>query len=172
VSKPKTKRRKGRTACQFDTLLCNGRGLIHSTVLSNTCSNAYVPKTSTFLSPHGMRRYVLYGFFVGHAVNDIDEIWQVRMNCTSGPRLVNFGPTGPGLGRQNTEGCKNVCNAFLVHGLAERDEIGGFRALQANGKWTLLRRIWRTLAYFSAGKYCDSGYLAELLPERRKIWHC
>jgi len=26
------------------------------------------------------------------------------------------------MGRQNTEGCKN-CNAFLVHGLTERDEI-------------------------------------------------
>jgi len=35
--------------------------------------------------------------------------------------IVNFGPGGP-LRRQNTEGCKN-CNAFLVHRLAEHDEI-------------------------------------------------
>ena len=35
---------------------------------------------------------------------------------------VNFDPGGPG-GRQNTKGCKKICNVFLVHRLAERNDI-------------------------------------------------
>jgi len=37
---------------------------------------------------------------VGHAVNEINEIWQIDRRallscCTPGPRLVNFGPEFP-----------------------------------------------------------------------------
>jgi len=56
--------------------------------------------------------------FVGHAVNEIDEIWQIDSIiegacCASGTRLVS----------QNTEECKKNCNAFLVHYVTEREKI-------------------------------------------------
>jgi len=64
-------------------------------------------------------------FFVGHAGNKIDEVWQQiarergRRNgtkfcrllegdwCTQPPRPVTFSPEGP-LGSQNIEGCKKL----------------------------------------------------------------
>jgi len=36
--------------------------------------------------------------------------------------LVNFGP-GVFLVCKNTQGCKKFCNTFLVHGLADGNEI-------------------------------------------------
>jgi len=68
--------------------------------------------SSILLSPHGMRRHVVY---VGHAINEIDKIWQqvsrrpvvgtgrnlfcklIEGPCRmSEPRLVKFCPGGPG----------------------------------------------------------------------------
>jgi len=50
------------------------------------------------------------------------------------------------LGRQNTDGCKKISNAFLVHRFAERYEIW-----HNEGHWWVagLRGFWWTLVHFS-----------------------
>ena len=53
--------------------------------------------------------------FVGHAVKEIDEIWQVDRGSLAAyhdrPRLVNFDPGSP-RGTPNTEGCKIFVTLF------------------------------------------------------------
>ena len=80
------------------------------------------------------------GLSVDHTVSEVDELWQhlvdrlsegdniwqqlIEGPCyTSPPRLVNVGPREVPVERQNSEGCKKFCNAFLVHRLTERNEI-------------------------------------------------
>ena len=53
------------------------------------------------------------------------------------------------LGRQNTDGCKKISNAFLVHRFAERYEIW-----HNEGHWWVadLKLCWWTLVHFSGSK--------------------
>jgi len=77
--------------------------------------------------------------FLVHAVTEIDNIWQ---NGTKFDRLLiregllyirakidELWPKRSPLGPQNTEGVNIYCNAFVVHGLTERNEIWQFNGL-------------------------------------------
>jgi len=46
------------------------------------------------------------------------------------------------LGHQNTEGCKKICNAFLVHSLSQGDKMW---QRYGSGQLTLIPQIWWTL---------------------------
>jgi len=57
-------------------------------------------------------------------------------------RNGELSPKGVLLGRQNSEGCKNVtCNTFLVHRLADSDEFGMVRGL-ANVQVSVFGELW------------------------------
>jgi len=61
-------------------------------------------------------------FFVCHAVNEIDEIWQVdrgSLAVLQGQDWLTLTQEVP-WGAKRLKGVKN-CNAFLVHCLLERD---------------------------------------------------
>jgi len=64
---------------------------------------------------------------------------------------------------QNSEGCKKLCNTFLVHRLAKRDEIWQW------GHWCVanLKLFWLT---FPGAQIFDTEYFAHFLLERDENW--
>ena len=65
-------------------------------------------------------------FFVGHTINEIDEIWQIdRRGLAIHHNLDSWTlAQGAPLGRQKVKGVNvKICNAFLIRRLAECDEI-------------------------------------------------
>jgi len=128
---------------------------------------------SCLLSPHGMRRHIVYCFvcvcvFVGHAVNEIDEIWQIDR----GGRALLFTnhqdwwilAQQVSLGHQNSEGCKPFCNAFLVHRDRERWNLAWLGVWPIDTlqiSWNLARESRDTMRrHASVLHWCTCDYYA------------
>jgi len=121
------------------------------------------------------------------AVNRLWWWWYRGPCCTSGLRLVKCGSGRSPWGAKIVKGIKNFCNAFLVHRLAERDEIWheeghlcirsspisvNFGPLFQKHKFSTADISHISTAYFSGGKKCESRYLTESLVESDTIWQC
>ena len=100
-------------------------------------------------------RRMVCGAYIVYWLLEEDKIWQ--LDRERGPcyrpisllRLVNFGPEVP-LGSQNSEWCKKNFNAFLVHRLADRDEIS-----HDDAHWWVagLKAFWWTLVHFQVHSF-------------------
>jgi len=117
------------------------------------------------------------GLFVGHAVTEINEVWQHVVSlserdeiwhvdrsgnyCTLVQRLVNFGPRSSHR-HQNSEVSENLCNTFLVHRLAERDEIWQrYRGLANRHLFPKFDDLWSGVGWYHAAT-CISPLLMYL----------